>query len=166
MFCQLPAVELVKVKIWFARLKALEMRMWKLVLDLSLAQILPEKINKMLSLNNLGFIDLLSTVHEWSAVNFFSTHGCYDPDSLLWLHMYFVLESSKNHYRPSKRNFAFLFMQIQSWNIEWGFSLEIRSLILMSFFRCFLVYEWFKNSLSTYIWGLPALNLHGYIKWE
>ena len=42
--------------------EALEMRMRKLVLDLSLAQILPEKINKMLSLNNLGFIDVLSTV--------------------------------------------------------------------------------------------------------
>ena len=38
------------------------MRMRKLVLDLSLAQILPEKINKMLSLNSLGFIDVLSTV--------------------------------------------------------------------------------------------------------
>ena len=34
-----------------------------MVLGLSLAQILPEKINKMLSLNNLGFIDVLSTVY-------------------------------------------------------------------------------------------------------
>ena len=33
-----------------------------MVLELSLAQIFPEKINKMLSLNNLGFIDVLSTV--------------------------------------------------------------------------------------------------------
>ena len=38
------------------------MRMRKLVLDLSLAQKLPDKINKMLSLNSLGFIDVLSTV--------------------------------------------------------------------------------------------------------
>ena len=36
--------------------------MRKLALDLSLAQLLPEKINKMFSLNKLGFIDVLSTV--------------------------------------------------------------------------------------------------------
>ena len=39
------------------------MRIRKLVLDLSLAQILPEKINKMFSLNNLGFIDMSRTVY-------------------------------------------------------------------------------------------------------
>ena len=38
------------------------MRMRKLVLDLSLAQIFPEKINQIFFLNNLGFIDVLSTV--------------------------------------------------------------------------------------------------------
>ena len=41
-------VQLVGVKIWFAHLKALEMRMQKLVLDLSVAQILPEKSTKMM----------------------------------------------------------------------------------------------------------------------
>ena len=43
-------------------MKALEMRMRKLVLGLSLAQILPEKINKIHSSNNLGFIDVNRTV--------------------------------------------------------------------------------------------------------
>ena len=62
MFCLMSAVALVGVKIRLVHLKALEMRMRKLALDLSLAQILPEEINKMLSLNNPGFIDLLSTV--------------------------------------------------------------------------------------------------------
>ena len=48
------------------------MRMRKLVLKLSLAQILPEKINKkMLSLNNLGFIDVLSTVHSFGCITAF-----------------------------------------------------------------------------------------------
>ena len=42
--------------------KALEMTMPKLVLHLSVAQILPEKINKMLLPNRLGFNDVLSTV--------------------------------------------------------------------------------------------------------
>ena len=42
----MSAVDMVGVKILFAYLKALEMRMRKLVLDLSVAQILPEKINK------------------------------------------------------------------------------------------------------------------------
>ena len=46
-FCRMSAVELVKVKIWFAHPKALEMRVRKLVLGLSVAQILPEKINNM-----------------------------------------------------------------------------------------------------------------------
>ena len=58
----MSAVALVGVKIRLVYLKALEMRMRKLVLNLSLAQILLEKINKMISLNNLGFIDVLSTV--------------------------------------------------------------------------------------------------------
>ena len=40
-----------------APLKALEMKMQKLIFGLSVAEILPEEINKMLSLNNLGFID-------------------------------------------------------------------------------------------------------------
>ena len=65
MFCLISVVALVRRKIWLVHLKALEMRMRKLVLDLSLAQILPEKINKMLSLNYLGFIDVLSTVHTY-----------------------------------------------------------------------------------------------------
>ena len=43
-------------------MKALEMRMQKLVLDLSVAQILREKINKLFLPNRLGFIDVLSTV--------------------------------------------------------------------------------------------------------
>ena len=38
--------------------------MQKLVLDLSVAQILPEKINKMLSSNNLGFIGMIRTVNN------------------------------------------------------------------------------------------------------
>ena len=44
------------------------MRMRKFALDLSLAQILPEKINKMLSLDNLGFIDVLATVASFLVV--------------------------------------------------------------------------------------------------
>ena len=60
MFFLMSAVELVGVKIWYV--KALEMRMRKLVLDFSLAQILPEKINKMLSPNNFVFIDVNQTV--------------------------------------------------------------------------------------------------------
>ena len=47
MFYQMSAVDLVGVKIWFAHLKALEMRMRKLVLDLSVARTIPEKINKL-----------------------------------------------------------------------------------------------------------------------
>ena len=46
-------------------MKALEMRMQKLVLDLSVAQILSEKINKMFLPKKLGFIDMLSTVKSW-----------------------------------------------------------------------------------------------------
>ena len=62
MFYLMSAVELVVVEIRFAHLKALEMRMRKLVLDLSVAQIIPEKICKMFLSKNLGFIDVLSTV--------------------------------------------------------------------------------------------------------
>ena len=58
----MSAVELVGVKISFGHLKALEMRMRKLVLDLSVAQILPEKINKICLPKKLGFIDVLLTV--------------------------------------------------------------------------------------------------------
>ena len=43
-------------------MKALEMRMRKLVLDLSLAQILPEKIKEIFLPKKLGFIDVLRTV--------------------------------------------------------------------------------------------------------
>ena len=46
-------------------MKALGMRMRKLVLGLSLAQVLPEKINKIHSSNNLGFIDLNRTVADF-----------------------------------------------------------------------------------------------------
>ena len=62
MFYLMSAVELVGVNFFFAHLKALEIRMRKLVLDLSVAQILPEKIDKRLLTKKLGFIDLLSTV--------------------------------------------------------------------------------------------------------
>ena len=60
------AVELVGVKILYA----LEMRMRKLLLSLSIAQIHHEKINKMLFLNNLGFtlylqIWLIETNRIW-----------------------------------------------------------------------------------------------------
>ena len=58
----MSAVELVGVKNWFLHLKALEMRMRKLLLDLYLAQILPEKSKKMILLKKLGFIDVLSAV--------------------------------------------------------------------------------------------------------
>ena len=46
MFYPMSAVALVGVKIGFVHLKALEMRRLKLVLELFVAQILPEKINK------------------------------------------------------------------------------------------------------------------------
>ena len=46
-------------------MKALGMRMRKLVLVLSLAQVLPEKINKVLSPNNHGFIDVNRTVVDF-----------------------------------------------------------------------------------------------------
>ena len=62
MFYLMSAVELVGVKNLFAHLKALEMRMQKLVLDLSVAQILPGKINKIFLPKKLGFIDVLPTV--------------------------------------------------------------------------------------------------------
>ena len=58
----MSAVELVGVKICWIHVKAREMRMQKLVLGLSLAQMLPEKINKMFSSNNLRFIDVNRTV--------------------------------------------------------------------------------------------------------
>ena len=57
----MSAVELVGV-IWFVDMKALGMGIHKLVLGLSLVQIVPEKINKILCLNNLGFIDVNRTV--------------------------------------------------------------------------------------------------------
>ena len=62
MFCLISAAELVGVKIWYAHWKALGMRMRKLVLVFSVAQILPEKINKMDFLNSLEFIDVSQTV--------------------------------------------------------------------------------------------------------
>ena len=49
----MSAVALVGVKSGFAHLKALEMRMLKLALDLFVAQILPEKINKIFFSKNL-----------------------------------------------------------------------------------------------------------------
>ena len=58
MFHLMSAVELVGVKICLVHLKALEMRMRKLVLDLSVAQILPEKIYKKFLQKKLGFIDV------------------------------------------------------------------------------------------------------------
>ena len=50
--------------------EALEMRMRKLVLDLSVAQILPEKISKMFLRKKLGFIDMLSTVDHFKQIFF------------------------------------------------------------------------------------------------
>ena len=47
MFYLMSAVELVGVEILFAHLKALEIRMRKLVLDLSVTQIFSEKIIKI-----------------------------------------------------------------------------------------------------------------------
>ena len=41
------------------------MMMQKLVLGLSVAQIRPEKINRMFLPKNLGFIDVLSTVAQY-----------------------------------------------------------------------------------------------------
>ena len=46
MFLLMSAVDLVGVKILFAHLKALQMRMRKLVLDFSVAQILPREIQQ------------------------------------------------------------------------------------------------------------------------
>ena len=62
MFCPMSAIALVRVKIWLLHVKALEMRIQKLVLDLSVDQILHEKINKMFLPKKLGFIDVLPTV--------------------------------------------------------------------------------------------------------
>ena len=65
MFYLMSAVELVGVKIWFAHLKALEMRMQKLVFDLSVAQILSRENQQNVFLpKKLGFIDVLLTVHK------------------------------------------------------------------------------------------------------
>ena len=61
MFCLVSAVELVRVKKLCVHMKALGMRIAKLVLGLSVAQVIPEKIKK-LSPNNLGFIDVNRTV--------------------------------------------------------------------------------------------------------
>ena len=65
MFYLMSAVVLIGVKIWLGHLKALEIRMRKLVLDLSVAQILPEKINKMFLTKKLGFIDVLRAVFRF-----------------------------------------------------------------------------------------------------
>ena len=62
MFCLTSAIELVRVKIWCVYGKALGMRMQKLVLGLSLAQILSEKMKKIFLTKKLGFIDVLQTV--------------------------------------------------------------------------------------------------------
>ena len=64
MFYLMSAVELIGVEFFFAHLKALEMRIRKLVFGLSVAQILPEKISKMFLPKKLGFIDVFSTVHR------------------------------------------------------------------------------------------------------
>ena len=71
----MSAVELVGVKILLAHLKALEMRMRRLVLDSSESRgrpvKLPEKINKMFLPKNLGFIDVLSTqIRFWTLFSF------------------------------------------------------------------------------------------------
>ena len=62
MFCLMSAVELVGVKNLYVHVKALGMRMPKLVLGLFVAQVLPKKIKKMLSPNSLGFICVNRTV--------------------------------------------------------------------------------------------------------
>ena len=62
MFCIVSAVELVEITIWWVHVKALEMRMWKLVLGLSLAQILLEKINKMIRILWSGRFILIAAV--------------------------------------------------------------------------------------------------------
>ena len=64
MFCLMSAVDLVGVTIWWLHVKALGMRMWKLVLGLSLAQILPEKINKMIRMLCPGRFSLVESVFE------------------------------------------------------------------------------------------------------
>ena len=66
----MTAVELTGVKIWLHHLKALEMRIRKLVLDLSVAQMVPEKIDKIFLPKKLGFIDVLSTVSGNSVFTF------------------------------------------------------------------------------------------------
>ena len=52
----MSAVDLLGVKIGWVHVRALEMKMQKLVLGWSLAQMLPEKTYKSLSSNNPGFI--------------------------------------------------------------------------------------------------------------
>ena len=64
----MTANKLVRVKIWFAHLKAIEMKMQKLVWDLFVAQILPEKINKTFLPKKLWFIDVLSTANYFKSV--------------------------------------------------------------------------------------------------
>ena len=61
-FVLLSAVELVGVTIWWVHVKAHEMRMWNLVLGLSLAQILLEKINKMIRMLCPGRFSLVESV--------------------------------------------------------------------------------------------------------
>ena len=53
MSCLMSAVAMVEIKICHSHVKALGMRMRKLVLGLSVAEILLEKINKALSPNKL-----------------------------------------------------------------------------------------------------------------
>ena len=72
MFCLMSAVELVGVKICWVHEKAHEMRMQKLLLGLSLAQILPEKINKMIRMVCPGRFSLVESVHLASAINLVS----------------------------------------------------------------------------------------------
>ena len=54
----------------------------KTFLPLRNFEILPEKINKMLSLNNLGFIDVLSTVHPESPLGGIDTNKQNSSDQL------------------------------------------------------------------------------------
>ena len=77
--CLMSAVELVGVKILWVHLKALGMRMWKLVLGLSLAQILPKKINKMIRRIWYGRFILIAAVDMlWR-------------ERLFWLQLIFAL---------------------------------------------------------------------------
>ena len=69
MICLMSAVEFVIVNIWCScESSCLWIRMQKLVLGLSVPQILPEKINKIFCQNNLGFLDVniivWTTLHQ------------------------------------------------------------------------------------------------------